>query len=309
VPVSAICGCGLPAFCCQPAVAGGIIYADLWGEFSAHLALQALFTQSSPVHKPLLQAFPFPSTLWEVTLHPLSQADVFVYSSYGRWVFPPLLWIFPPCATLKSFPCPSCWVRTQHASTPAGASLARPSLFIYSSRKNSPPPLFRAQCSPPSLQRVFIVLIAYYSVSLFSPGVGLSVQGAILGCSGPGLSVGVLHTAKLILSVSSQAVWVQATGGTGALLVSPFNMKWRCSVPGTGVEGSKFCLFSVVLPARCVSSVSPRFHYRWHTFCFLPLATILESTLGDFFNSFIHMCIHCLGHFSPLPSPPSLPHL
>jgi hypothetical protein len=24
-----ICGCGLPAHCCQPAVAGGVIYADL----------------------------------------------------------------------------------------------------------------------------------------------------------------------------------------------------------------------------------------------------------------------------------------
>jgi hypothetical protein len=39
-----------------------------------------LFNQSSPVHDPLLQAFPFPSTLGEVTLHLLSQACVFVYS-------------------------------------------------------------------------------------------------------------------------------------------------------------------------------------------------------------------------------------
>jgi hypothetical protein len=44
-----------------------------------------------------------------------------------------------------------------------------------------------------------------------------------------------------------------------------------------GVEGSKFCVFSVVLPARCVSSVSPRFHCSRHTFCFLPLAAILEK--------------------------------
>jgi hypothetical protein len=43
------------------------------------------------------------------------------------------------------------------------------------------------------------------------------------------------------------------------------------------VEGSKFCLFSVILPAMCVSSISPRFHYRRLSFCFLPLATILES--------------------------------
>jgi hypothetical protein len=79
----AICSCGLLAHCCQPAVAGGVIYADLWGELSNHLALQALFTQSSPVREPLLQAFPFPSTLEDVTLRPLSQACVFIYSSRG----------------------------------------------------------------------------------------------------------------------------------------------------------------------------------------------------------------------------------
>jgi hypothetical protein len=31
------------------------------------------------------------------------------------------------------------------------------------------------------------------------------------------------------------------------------------------------------MPAKCVSSVSPRFHYRRLAFCFLPLAAILES--------------------------------
>jgi hypothetical protein len=31
------------------------------------------------------------------------------------------------------------------------------------------------------------------------------------------------------------------------------------------------------MPAKCVSSVSPRFHCRRLTFCFLPLAAILES--------------------------------
>jgi hypothetical protein len=50
-------------------------------------------------------------------------------------------------------------------------------------------------------------------------------------------------------------------------------------VPAGGVEGSRFCLFSVVLPAKCVSSISPRFHYRRLAFCFLPLAAILESTV------------------------------
>jgi hypothetical protein len=59
----AICGCGLPACCCQPAVAGGVIYADLyacaklWGELSTHLAPQSLFTQIS-VHDANSTSFP-----------------------------------------------------------------------------------------------------------------------------------------------------------------------------------------------------------------------------------------------------------
>jgi hypothetical protein len=107
----------LPAPCCQPAVARGVIYADLRGELNHHLTLQALFTQSSPVHEPLLQAFLFPSSLGEVTLHTLSQARVFVYSSLGRWVFPLLLRSFHPSTTLTSFPAPGCWACTP---TPAG---------------------------------------------------------------------------------------------------------------------------------------------------------------------------------------------
>jgi hypothetical protein len=63
-----ICSCGLPARCCQPAVAGGIIYADLWGELSTHLALQALFTQSFPVSL-CYKLSPF-QVLGKVTLHP-----------------------------------------------------------------------------------------------------------------------------------------------------------------------------------------------------------------------------------------------
>jgi hypothetical protein len=50
------------------------------------------------------------------------------------------------------------------------------------------------------------------------------------------------------------------------------------------VEGSKLCLFSVIMPAKCVSSISPRFQYRRLAFCFLPLATILESSLWFVFS-------------------------
>jgi hypothetical protein len=59
----------------------------------------------------------------------------------------------------------------------------------------------------------------------------------------------------------------------------PFNVKWRCYAWAGGVEESKFCFFWVVFPVRCISSVSPRVYFRRHTFCFLPLATILEFLL------------------------------
>jgi hypothetical protein len=119
----AICGCGLRTHCCQPAVARGIIYADLRSELNSHLAPQAFFTQSSPVCEPLLQAFPFPGTLGEVTLHPLSQACMFIYSSRGKWVFPPLLWSLLPTATLTSFPAPGCWLLPPEPLPPGPASL------------------------------------------------------------------------------------------------------------------------------------------------------------------------------------------
>jgi hypothetical protein len=168
--------CGLPASCCQPAVAGGVIYADIRSEFSTHLALQALFTQT-PVCEPLLQAFPFSNTLWEVTLHPLSQACVFIYSSRGKWVFPPLLWSFPPSATLTSFPAPGCWVR---APTPARASPARPGLFIYSSRKDPLPASSELRAPHPLCHVSLLCLLLITQFLFFSPGGGPSVQGAML---------------------------------------------------------------------------------------------------------------------------------
>jgi hypothetical protein len=192
------CNCGSPARCCQPAVAGGVVYADLWGELSTHLDPQALFTQSSPVREPLLQAFPFPSTLGEVTLHLLFQACVFIYSSRGRWVFPPLLWSFPPTPLLQAFLllitgrcCCSCqrcvclqltW-EVGLLPSPVGVSSLRHShklscswllgtrpcsrllwpgpACLFTVWEGFPSPLFGAQGASPSLLCIFIVVIAY----------------------------------------------------------------------------------------------------------------------------------------------------
>jgi hypothetical protein len=76
------------------------------------------------------------------------------------------------------------------------------------------------------------------------------------------------------------AIWC----GMEALLVSLFSVKWRCYAQAGGVEESKFYLFLVVFPVRCIFSVSQRFYFRRHTFFFLPLAAILEFPHHEFFN-------------------------
>jgi hypothetical protein len=111
---------------------------------------------------PPLQAFPFPSTLGEVTLHPLSQADMFIYSSHVRWSFP-LLWSFPPTTTFTSFPVPGCWAC---ATTPAFSGWL---VYLQLHEGLSLPP-FSVQGALPSLLCVFFVVIAYYSI--FFPGWG-----------------------------------------------------------------------------------------------------------------------------------------
>jgi hypothetical protein len=179
----------LPARWCQPVVAGAVIYADLRGKLSTHLALQALFTQSSPVREPLLQAFPFLSTLGKVTctqfLRPACLFTVHVDSgssplSCAVFLPPPLLQAFlllitgrcccscqPPCSSPVAFSSlchphklSRSWLLGSHPHSHRSLSCP-PGLFIYSSGKDSLPPIFSAQCTPPSFPCVFIVLIAY----------------------------------------------------------------------------------------------------------------------------------------------------
>jgi hypothetical protein len=102
---------------------------------------------------------------------------------------PSLLWSFPPPATLISIPAPGCWV---HAPDPARASPARPSLFIYSSRKDSPPSssVFSVPHPLCNVSLLFLLLITQF---LFYPWVGVGLSKGLC-CFGPGLSVEVLHT-------------------------------------------------------------------------------------------------------------------
>jgi hypothetical protein len=218
----------LPARCCQPAVAGGIIYADLWGELSTHLDPQALLLRFLLCVSLCYKLSPF-QVLEEVTLHPCSQACMFIYSSCGRWVFPPLLCSFPPTATFTSFPTPGYWAvllllpaaMFVHSSrgkwvfspllwsfppsstltsfptpgcwvctpAPVRGSPAHPAcLFTVLGR--IPFPQSSALRAPHPLSCVSYLFLLLITQFLFFPGVEVSLSRGLC-CCGPGLSVGV----------------------------------------------------------------------------------------------------------------------
>jgi hypothetical protein len=160
---------------------------------------------------------------------------------------------------------------------PARGSPARPAcLFtVYlQSQEGFPSPNLQLSGCPtlfPACLNCFYCLLLSFS---FFPRVEISLSRGLC-CSGPGLSVGVPPRSSPGPCLPKPS-GCQPLAAPGALLVSLFNVRWRFSVPAGDVEGSKLCLFSVIMPAKCVSSVSSRFHYRRLAFCFLPLATILE---------------------------------
>jgi hypothetical protein len=100
----------------------------------------------------------------------------------GRGPSPLSCGVFLPPPLLQAFP-----LLVAGCVPPLLPSTARPGLFIHSSVRDCPPPLFSAQGALPSLLHVFIVLIAYYSVSLFIPGWGSVCSGGYAdlaqGCS------------------------------------------------------------------------------------------------------------------------------
>jgi hypothetical protein len=175
-------------------------------------------------------SFPAPDC-WAVLL--LLPAAMFVYSSHGRRVSPPLLWSFSPSTTLTSFPPPGCW-----AHTPAPhQSLSGLPWFVYLQFwEGFPSPnLWRSvhpTLFPTCLYCSYCLLLSFS----YFPKWGLVCPGGYADLA-QGCLWEYCSTAKLILSVSSQAIWEQMTGSLGTLLVSPFNVNWRCSVPSRGGEG------------------------------------------------------------------------
>jgi hypothetical protein len=119
---------------------------------------------------PLLQAFPFPSSLEEVTLHPPSLASLFIYRLRGKCPVPPLQWN-PPHDS-------HCY-KLSHSKVAGRGLPVLPSpagLFIYSSVWDCPSPT-HTQGTPPSLLCVFLLLLFIIQFfSLFFPLVGVNLS-------------------------------------------------------------------------------------------------------------------------------------
>jgi hypothetical protein len=176
----AICGCGLPARCCQPAVAGGVIYADLRSELKTQLASQALFTQSSPEydhHCCKLSPFQAHWGRWHCTnfLRPVCLFTVHVgsgllpspveFSSLCHFYKLSHSWLLGMC-------CCSC--------------LLPPGLFIYSSLRDPPPPPLVLRAPHPLCYVSFLLLLLLIIQFLFFPGWGSVCPGGyadlVQGC-------------------------------------------------------------------------------------------------------------------------------
>jgi hypothetical protein len=172
---------------------------------------------------------------------------------------PPLLWSFSPTAAFTSFP--HSWL----------LGVCYRSCLLQLACEGFPlSPSSELRVPHPLCYVSFLLFLLIIQFLFFWPGRGSFCPGGYAD-----LAQDCLWEYHIPPSSPYGPHLPKLSGGSlGALLVSPFNVKWRCYAQAGGVEDSKFCLFWVVFPVRCISSVSPRFYFRKHTFCSFPLAAI-----------------------------------
>jgi hypothetical protein len=126
----------------------------------------------------------------------------------------------------------------------------------------------------PSLLHVLFSFL--FIIQVFFCG-GQSVQGAILVYSRGSCGSTTCYLFAHLLVCISQAGLEPASGCTGALLCSQYNVAWRSFVWARGSEYQNFASSWWFFSAKCCSSLSARFlTYRTHAACFLPLVAILD---------------------------------
>jgi hypothetical protein len=171
----AICSCGLPAHCCQPAVSGGFIYADLRSELNTHPALQACLLRVVLGVSCCYKLSPFQAHWGKWYCTCFLRPGVYLKFTWEVGL-PPSPVDFPSIAAFKSSSTPDCWVC---AAAPAFSS----GLWGF-----FPLPPLDAQGYVSFLLLLLIIQFLFFSLG----GDRLS-RG--LCWSGPGLSVGVPLTA------------------------------------------------------------------------------------------------------------------
>jgi hypothetical protein len=156
--------------------------------------------------------------------------------SYGDFLPPPLSKAFPllveHCRSHRLWPGLAC-------------------LFTVLCGIPLPPLTFRAPHSLCYVSLLFLLIITQFL--FFSLGGGRSVQGAMLIWPRVVCWSTVYHLAHLVICVFSSRLGAGMWRWPGALLVSPFNVKWRCSAQAGGVGGQSFA--SSLWP--CLQGVSP----------------------------------------------------
>jgi hypothetical protein len=143
-------------------------------------------------------------------LHPPSLASLFIYSSCGKCPFPPLQWSFPHTTTFTGFPTPRLLGGYHH-------SCLLWSVCLFTVCEGLPLPPFGAQGTLPFFLCLFVVVVHYLVcfLSLFSLGMGQSVQGAMLIWPRVVCGSTMCHLAHLVVCI--------------LLLVG--NGVWRCGSP------------------------------------------------------------------------------
>jgi hypothetical protein len=145
---------------------------------------------------PLLQAFPFPSTLGEVTLYPLSQAGMFVYSSRGKWVFPLSCGVFLPPPLLQAF-----LLLVAGRAPPLPPSLQAQLVYLHFCEGFPSPTLWCSGCSTFFARCLYCSYCLLLNFSFFPWVGGQSVQGAMLIWPRVVCGITVYHLAHLVACV------------------------------------------------------------------------------------------------------------
>jgi hypothetical protein len=214
----AVWGWCSPACCCQPAVAAGFIPADLRSKLNTHLVPQAFIIYCSPgcdCHCYKLSPFQAHWGWWHCTCF-LRPACLFTAHT-GSGSSPLSCGVFLPPLLPQAFP-----LLVAQRVPPLLPSLA--GLFIYSSVMDCPSPPLVLRVPRPLCIVSFLLLLISQFFFLFSLGGGWSVQGAMLIWPRVVCGSTACRLAHLVVCIFP-AIWALASGSTGALLVSPFNMK------------------------------------------------------------------------------------